>query len=105
MVSTASVSHNQFESRTQWDPGMGGPWHALQHPLKRVGDVWGGFLGVGGSRRPQSHDDLLEGSGLQLLLGFVDVPQVNSLGNTQCQVTDRGCALCLEVWCPDRHRI
>lgn len=83
---------------------MGGPWHALQHPLKKVGHVWGGFLGVGGSRRPQSYDDLLEGSGLQLLLGFVDVPQVNPLGNMQWQVTDRGCAVCLEVWCPDRHR-
>lgn len=80
MVSTASV-----ESRTQWDPGMGGPWRALQHPLRRDGDGWGGFLGAGGSCGPQSHDDLLEGAGLQLPLGFLDVPQVNPPGNSQCQ--------------------
>lgn len=52
----------------------GGPWHAVQHPLRRDGGIWGRFLGVGGSCGPQSCDDLLEGSGLQLLMVFVDVP-------------------------------
>lgn len=37
------------------------------------------------------------------MLGFVDVPHVNLTGNTQCQVSGRGCAVCLEVWCPSRH--
>lgn len=30
MVSTASVSCNQAESWTFWDPGMGGLWHTLR---------------------------------------------------------------------------
>lgn len=60
---------------------------------------------MGESCRPQSHVGLLEVSGIHLLLGFVGVPQVNPLGNTQCQVTRRGCAVCLEVLYPDRHHI
>lgn len=30
VVSTAPASRNQAESRTCWDPWMGGPWHTLQ---------------------------------------------------------------------------